>query len=249
MSCLMIYIYDDGVHNNSYVMTAIKSVLTADFPVAFCTASMILDGCLAGARLLIMPGGADLYFCEKLNGEGNQRIRAFIEDGGAYFGICAGAYYACTHLDWNNGEIAGARELGLVEAVATGPVRAWIEDGDINKSWMQNRSVIYGNKTVPVLYNGGCLFKNLGPDVDILARYSGLAADNAAIIETRIKKGKAVLSSPHVEKFGKSLLDSLYKIHNDAASFNREKRIISTLSEAEDAQKALLKSLVDRLLS
>jgi glutamine amidotransferase-like uncharacterized protein len=58
-----------------------------------------------------------------LNGAPNQRIRQFVEAGGTYLGICAGAYYACREIAFHAGTagaICGQRELGFVDAVAVG---------------------------------------------------------------------------------------------------------------------------------
>ena len=51
----------------------------------------------------VMPGGADRPYCAALNGEGNRRIRAFVEAGGAYLGLCAGAYYASQRVEFELG--------------------------------------------------------------------------------------------------------------------------------------------------
>lgn len=244
----MIFIYDDGVHNNTYIQAAIESVLPEKTKICFASASMILDGCLDDARLLIIPGGADLYYCEKLNGTGNKIIRRFVENGGSYLGICAGAYYACANLDWNKGDIAGARELGFVNATAAGPVFKWIEDGDVAKSWINDPALSWGGEEFPTLYNGGCLFTNLDENVNVLARYADIDSDNAAVIETRIGKGRVILSSPHIEKFGASLADTHYKTHN-RASYNREDEVISRLQQAETQQKRLFAHIIDRLLT
>lgn len=69
-----------------------------------------------------MPGGADLPYCKKLNGEGNRRIRQFIEQGGAYLGICAGAYYGCAELNFvgRDYSVNGNRELALFNGIAKG---------------------------------------------------------------------------------------------------------------------------------
>ncbi|UUZ62721.1 BPL-N domain-containing protein [Polaromonas sp. P1-6] len=64
------------------------------------------------AVLFVMPGGADLPFCQALNGAPNERIRRFVEEGGAYLGICAGAYYACREIAFHagtDGAICSAR--------------------------------------------------------------------------------------------------------------------------------------------
>lgn len=76
--------------------------------------------------LLVMPGGADKPYCEKLNGQGNKNIRAFIENGGRYYGTCAGAYYGAATLlfDEQNpiGRINETRELKLFNGEARGPL-------------------------------------------------------------------------------------------------------------------------------
>ena len=46
------------------------------------------------ADLIIIPGGRSLPFYEKLGEAGNQNIKNFVRQGGAYLGLCAGAYYA-----------------------------------------------------------------------------------------------------------------------------------------------------------
>ena len=41
-----------------------------------------------------MPGGRATPYIEKLKVQGNQKIIEYVRNGGVYFGICAGAYYA-----------------------------------------------------------------------------------------------------------------------------------------------------------
>ena len=63
--------------------------------------------------LLCMPGGADLPYCAALNGPGNARIRRFVEEGGAYLGICAGSYYGSGRCEFEKDtemEVIGERE-------------------------------------------------------------------------------------------------------------------------------------------
>ncbi|KAF4712779.1 biotin holocarboxylase synthetase, partial [Perkinsus olseni] len=44
-------------------------------------------------RLFVIPGGADLPWVEDLHGKGCRMIRAFVEDGGSFLGVCAGSYF------------------------------------------------------------------------------------------------------------------------------------------------------------
>lgn len=82
----------------------------------------IAHGRLHDVGVLIIPGGEDLPYCEKLNGIGNRNISTFVHEGGMYIGSCAGAYYAHEAIQWHNGDerIAGARELAFFQGTAVG---------------------------------------------------------------------------------------------------------------------------------
>ena len=266
----MITIYDDGYHSNAHVHIALAQV--TDVPTSFCTASMILDGWLEPQKLIIMPGGADLFNCEKLNGRGNRIIREFVANGGSYLGICAGAYYGCSALDWNDGEIDGSRELAFTNAIAIGPVDDFIENKDsiYEGSWIKAVEIetVEGQKFLSH-YNGGPVFEpsphpsshkrsdtlalkgegkpnegRRGEGFDVIAKYTTL--DKPAIIGGDFGKGKYILSSPHIEIFGHLLSDRLYKLFNN--SYEREKKEIDKLLPHERAQKQFLKNIIEQLL-
>lgn len=241
----MIYIYDDGIHSNAHVQTAVG--LVTKIPAAFCTPSMIIDGCLNHAKIIIMPGGADVFICEKMNGQGNQIIRDFVANGGSYLGICAGAYYGCSSLDWNHGEIDGKRELALTNALATGPIYDFIENTKsiYQDTWIKAVEIktSNGNKFL-TQYNGGPVFGD--GDYTVIARYRDLDSNPPAIIGGQYGEGNYILSSPHIESFGHFLTDRLYKHLNH--SYDREKIEIDKLLEHEDAQKDFFKNIIDHLL-
>lgn len=68
----------------------------------------------SNAKCLIMPGGADLAYCKKLNGNGNQQIKNYVENGGTYIGFCGGGYYGGKFVDFDRGgklEVLGERAL------------------------------------------------------------------------------------------------------------------------------------------
>jgi glutamine amidotransferase-like uncharacterized protein len=98
--------------------------------VSFLSAEQLLSAEWArqpgGCDLLCMPGGADLPYCRLLNGRGNAIIRGWVEAGGAYLGICAGAYYASSCCVFEAGnpdlEVIGDRELAFFPGTAFGPV-------------------------------------------------------------------------------------------------------------------------------
>ncbi|KAF6259598.1 biotin-protein ligase [Scenedesmus sp. NREL 46B-D3] len=84
----------------------------------------LLDGSWTSeAALLVMPGGADMPYCNRLNGRGNSLIKSFVHSGGSYLGLCAGAYYACSHVRFEEGsrlQVVGDRELAFFPGIACG---------------------------------------------------------------------------------------------------------------------------------
>lgn len=88
-------------------------------------AELRAPGWEAGTHALVMPGGRDLPYCAELHGAPCARIRAFVGAGGAYLGLCAGAYFASARVDFGAGtelRVAGPRELAFFAGVAAGPV-------------------------------------------------------------------------------------------------------------------------------
>ena len=245
----MIYIYSDGIHTNDSLVITIQDI----FPhatIRLCTASMILSGCLQHTcDLFIMPGGADLFYCEKLNGHGNQAIRDYVHNGGAYLGICAGAYYGCATLNWNKGEISGVRELAFYKGQANGPIYEWTETPDsiYDGSWKKAVTIQTADaKAISTFYDGGPVFED-GSHDRVIARYTDLPDLPPAIVGGLFGKGHYILSSPHIERFGHRLNDGLYKHRN--TSFEREKKVIEDLIPHEKEQKDFFKSILSGLLN
>jgi len=86
----------------------------------------VRGGWEASTLAIVFPGGADLPYKAALDGEGNARIAAFVRNGGAYIGLCAGAYYASAYVDFERGndvlEVLGERELAFFPGRARGSV-------------------------------------------------------------------------------------------------------------------------------
>ncbi|KAF8947980.1 biotin holocarboxylase synthetase, partial [Haplosporangium gracile] len=75
--------------------------------------------------LLVIPGGRDLPFTRDLNGATNDRIRNYVQSGGRFFGICAGAYYGSDRISFELSrtlEIQGERELKFFAGECRGAV-------------------------------------------------------------------------------------------------------------------------------
>lgn len=168
------------------------------------TAEAIIDGrVLEMADLFIMPGGADLPYCKKLNGKGNENIKAYVEDGGTYLGICAGAYYGCRGIEFHKGrsdEISGPRELAFVDGVAYGSLPELAPHYDLTlKTAAAANITLPDGSNIPAFYHGGPTFRLRGHDTIVHATYTDIPGMPPAIIEEEFGDGRVILSGVHLE--------------------------------------------------
>lgn len=169
--------------------------------------------------LLVLPGGRDLPYLHDLGGMGNRRIREWVEGGGSYLGICAGAYYACSSIEFEIGtslEVAGERELAFFDGICRGTVFPGFQyDSDagarqvtlgISRSawrdhWPQSP------EHCEVWYNGGGAFipsrraqhVEASSGAVVLATYADVADAPAASVLCSVGHGKALLWGTHPE--------------------------------------------------
>ena len=80
------------------------------------TAAEILAGELANVKVLVMPGGESWEYLKELGPAGGEKIKAFVDSGGSYIGICAGAFYATS--DRLGGYATGPYGIGLLQGTA-----------------------------------------------------------------------------------------------------------------------------------
>lgn len=196
----MFLIYDDLVHNNGPLYRFLN-VHFPETPTKFVTAAEILCGLLAARppAAFFMPGGASRYVSDKMRGAGNAAIRAYVENGGVYVGICAGAYYACADIQWNKRgatPLSASGELNFVAGTAVGPIEDFCtRDGDeLNTARVVAVDFADGTRA-NALYWGGPALPNAGGH-DVLARY---ADGTPAMVGGRHGLGRFLLTSPHCE--------------------------------------------------
>ncbi|MEH6826215.1 MAG: BPL-N domain-containing protein, partial [Motiliproteus sp.] len=75
---------------------------------------------LVGYRMLILPGGYAYDYKVALNNNGNQHIRDFVANGGAYVGVSAGAFYASDVIVWQGERFD--HPLNLFDGVTDGEI-------------------------------------------------------------------------------------------------------------------------------
>ena len=171
-------------------------------------------------KLLCLGGGFDLGYMKSLTEIGMAKIKRFVESGGNYLGICAGAYFACNYVEFDlNGklEVIGERYLKFFNGKSIGP---------LNKHFIYNsddEALAIGIKINDnlnyVFLNGGCQFVPYDDDdsnenYKIIAHYCDLDKqdqtklhdslsliknEKIAIVETKNKNGKCLLSGVHFE--------------------------------------------------
>lgn len=164
-------------------------------------AAVNATGFAARFRCLYMPGGYAYDYKRKITARGEQNIRSLVDAGGAYVGICAGAYFAADHVEWEGGKFPYT--LGLFKGIARGSlqeIKPW--DG-------YAMTTIHTNPSHPVsdnqpqilttLYFGGPAFiPDPGFTIDTLATWDA-AGDQVAITGFARGSGRVLLIGPHPE--------------------------------------------------
>lgn len=163
---------------------------------------------------IVFPGGKDIYYHDKLRGTGNEKIRDFVEQGGNYFGICAGAYYACEQIAYQKGkrgEVCADRELGFFKGKAVGPQAdlrgAYASDAcagaaTVRLKYPDNPDAI----AVSYFHNGPSFVPGQGSSAKILAQYDTWEQSSIAAVSMDVGKGNIVLCGPHPEVTGDQIL-------------------------------------------
>jgi glutamine amidotransferase-like uncharacterized protein len=198
-----------------------------------------------GTLLLAFPGGADLPYAERLDGPGNASILRYLEKGGAFLGVCAGAYYACARVAFEPaapGTITGTRELALFQGTARGSLHELAAPYALDHLRCAD---IVGvrraddGRELHALYWGG---PELVPDRDTsftpLLTYvtpDGRAA--LAAVRTDIGRGRAVLTGVHAEVMGCQLPVEVSRFADD--SHEHGMRVSAALAEREHERQEL----------
>ena len=167
-----------GVSSRCFNQTlaTLKQLLDPRYRVEEISPEQVLEGdWQENTALFVLPGGADLPYVRSLSGKGNEKIRQFVESGGSFLGLCAGAYYAGNYVNFAKGteiEVQGRRELAFFPGTIHGPILGEYDYDSYKGAQAAVIRWISENEKVSVFYNGGGFFdaSNL-KDVTILATY------------------------------------------------------------------------------
>lgn len=166
----------------------------------------IQNGALAQFDVLVCPGGTGGGQARAIGEAGRERIRKFVEDGGGYLGICAGAYLATSGFSWG---------LKILDAKTASP--KWERGRATVKIELteQGRRIL-GNHPglLDCKYHNGPILcpaqiESL-PDYEVLAFFrtevaehntpQGIMINSPAIASAPCGKGRVIVISPHPEQ-------------------------------------------------
>jgi hypothetical protein len=108
-------------------LMALEAHEALGLPLAPLSAAEVAAGGLAGARLLVVPGGWPALKAQALGPAGSAAIQGFVEQGGVYLGFCGGAGLALSERDGLGlVELGRCRGRGRLPSLS-GPL--WVEPG------------------------------------------------------------------------------------------------------------------------
>jgi len=191
-------------------------------------------------RLLVMPGGRDRPYHASLGEEGALRIRQFVEKGGSYLGLCAGAYFASARVLFQPGtdmQVDEQRPLALFPGTAWGAVTG----PEFKYSSEAGTAGVNLGSDLIVYYNGGCSFKGeeeeVFGDCKVEASYEEVEGRPPAVLSRTLAEGRVILSGVHWEISA-----------NMAQEEGTEARVVKRLQVGETQRKRFAEKMMKYLL-
>lgn len=170
------------------------------------SAEDIRGGALDGFRTVMFTGGSGSGQARALGLEGRQKVREFVDRGGCYIGICAGAYLACSGFSWGLG-IIDARTLSPLWQRGKATVKLELTSAGQNVLGRREGWLDCWYAQGPIV--GPAENESL-PDFEILALFRtevaandtppGIMVNSPAVFAGQFGRGRVVCFSPHPEQ-------------------------------------------------
>lgn len=160
----------------------------------------------AGFDVVIFTGGSGSGQSKTIGETGVAQTRKFVENGGGYIGICAGAYLACEGFSWGV-KILDAKTVSSKWKRGHGLVKLEMTDKgrEILGLPAGQFDIKYGNGPIYTIAQSPVI-----PDFEPLAYYrtelaendtpKGVMVNSPAMVIGTFGKGRVLCSSPHPEQ-------------------------------------------------
>lgn len=199
-----------------------------------------------------LPGGAATPYMNKLKTLGNQKIRDYVREGGVYFGICAGAYYAAETVSFEEDipTLAVRQQCGLdlIRAHAVGTLKTDFGLPPFDRPTAANTAVTKilwqaDGELHDVVYHGGPKFEDV-KDAEVLAVYQEAKGRPPAVLMKSFGKGLVIVSGVHFENGAESLEKMMHIKSRQEASVRQN---YDKLAKGELSRQALIRKLLQRV--
>lgn len=178
----------------------------ANFTLSVLKGTEIAAGALKDQDVVIFTGGSGSKQAAGLGEAGKAEVRKFVDNGGGYVGICAGAYLACAGFDWSLG-VLDAKTVSNKWKRGIGDVKI-----EVHEKAPAATGISAGEQSIR--YANGPIIKPAGrediPDYETLATFrtelaennspKGAMVDSPAWARSTFGKGRVIISSPHPEQ-------------------------------------------------
>jgi predicted deacylase len=201
----------NGVKNIERILEA-----SAAFTLNHVGPADIGTGALDQFDVVIFPGGSGSKEAAALGEEGREAVKEFVESGGGYMGICAGAFLATAKYDWSLALVNAKTFTGKRHIPGVGEKSMWFRgSGNVKMELTEDGKAVLGDLGGPVeirYANGPILspagVEELPPYVPLavfrseISKYEpqeGTMIHTPAIVAAPFGEGRVMAVSPHPE--------------------------------------------------
>jgi glutamine amidotransferase-like uncharacterized protein len=198
----VVALYSDKGCWNESMQAAEKMFQWMGCSVALVDARYINKIGLNDFRILCVPGGNMRQYARSLSSRGEDSIRAFLHSGGAYIGICGGAYFAASKVMWQGNELS-MDPLALFDGTAKGPINeivsypnygmCKVDIADATHTIMASEST----QASMLYYWGPALLPDDSTNLKILGRYD--TGNQPMMLAFEYGRGRVFLVGTHPE--------------------------------------------------
>lgn len=202
----------DTSDQESYIPQVQNLVSKLGYTSEIVSSEQIIEGILFNFDAVIFPGGFGAFYGLREYERFDDAIRYFVANGGGYMGVCGGAYIAGLTMTEALRSFC-PRTLGLINVRAVNP--PWIRYASQYRQATEERVSVtckvaeeshpittpYQGQMIELVYSGGPLIRDLGPEVTPLLTYVDtiMTPGDVALCCCVFGKGKVVICSPHPE--------------------------------------------------